>query len=181
MHDTSKIFNPSEVVIQFMWFSPLQPNRKRIPIKMTENCSVRKVTLVRRAPLAGCDFDCRERDRGNTVNETQYKNHPLSVFRELTGLQKCAVSDCGSPAALGWAVWILFRYSDLIIENILTPQDPIMINVPLDLWLQLLEGNELYKEEAKVKCEWKSTKIPIFPKHAVHCTRDGFSTEANLI
>ena len=58
-----------------------------------------------------------------------------------------------SPAALGWAVWILFRYSDLIIENILTPQNLIMINVLLDLCVQLLDmrqGNELNREEAKV-------------------------------
>ena len=61
MPDTSKIFNPSEVVIQFMWFSPLQPNRKRIPTKMAENCSVRKVTLVRRAPLYAV---CRVSIRG---------------------------------------------------------------------------------------------------------------------
>ena len=58
-----------------------------------------------------------------------------------------------SPAALDWAVWILFRYSDLIIENILTPQNLIMINVLLDLCVQLLDmrqGNELNREEAKV-------------------------------
>ena len=53
MPNTSKIFDPSEDVIQIVRFTSLQPNRKRIPSKMTENCSVRKVTLVRRAPLIG--------------------------------------------------------------------------------------------------------------------------------
>ena len=57
MTDTSKIFNPSEDVIQLVRFTPLQPNHKRIPIEMTEKDSVRKVTLVRRAPLQMRFFD----------------------------------------------------------------------------------------------------------------------------
>ena len=45
--DILNIFTPSEQVIQILRFTPLQPNRKKIPIKKAENGSIHQVTLVR--------------------------------------------------------------------------------------------------------------------------------------
>ena len=49
--DILEIFTPSEHVIQILRFTPVQPNRKKIPIRKAENGSMRKVTLVRRTGL----------------------------------------------------------------------------------------------------------------------------------
>ena len=45
--DILNIFTPSEQVIQILRFTPLQPNRKKIPIKKAKNGSIHQVTLVR--------------------------------------------------------------------------------------------------------------------------------------
>ena len=49
--DILEIFTPSEHIIQILRFTPVQPNRKKIPIRKAENGSIRKVTLVRRTGL----------------------------------------------------------------------------------------------------------------------------------
>ena len=51
--DILNIFTPSEQVIQILRFTPLQPNRKKIPIKKAENGSIHQVTLVRWTSLIG--------------------------------------------------------------------------------------------------------------------------------
>ena len=45
--DILNIFTPSEQVIQILRFTPLQPNRKKIPIIEAKNGSIHQVTLVR--------------------------------------------------------------------------------------------------------------------------------------
>ena len=52
------------------------------------------------------------------------KSSIISLQRANRASKMCSLRLCGSPAALGWAVWILFRYSDLIIENTFNSSRP---------------------------------------------------------